>query len=192
MKLSVTSRVSGRGSPNGGARSRRSASCPPWGDLRRPYVACSDAESARANRVAPVNFVNPAQFAPTEDFAAEPSALRKRMRPGRCGARRSHFRARDGRYCRQALQPRFPSAVPPPLDSRIASGPRILRGLRPSSAKLLNQCRPDVAIFGEKDYQQLKVVERLVRDLDFETVIVGAPTLREKRMGSRCRRAIFI
>src|SRR4029453_237999 len=47
-------------------------------------------------------------------------------------------------------------------------------------AKLLIQCAPDVALFGEKDYQQLKVVTRLARDLDLPVKIIGVPTVRER------------
>jgi pantoate--beta-alanine ligase len=57
--------------------------------------------------------------------------------------------------------------------------PDFFAGVATVVAKLLIQCQPDIAVFGEKDYQQLKVVTHLVRDLGLKTRIVGAPTVRE-------------
>jgi pantoate--beta-alanine ligase len=57
--------------------------------------------------------------------------------------------------------------------------PTHFAGVATIVAKLLSQCRPDVAVFGEKDYQQLKVITRLAQDLDLDSEIVGVATLRE-------------
>jgi pantoate--beta-alanine ligase len=58
--------------------------------------------------------------------------------------------------------------------------PHFFSGVATVVAKLLIQCSPDIAVFGQKDYQQLKVVTRVAADLDLPTLIVGAPTVREK------------
>lgn len=152
---------------------------PTMGALHSGHMSLVENAKKCARKIVLSIFVNPAQFAPTEDFAAYPRALE---------ADAAKFAAAEGDLI---FAPTTGEIYPPGFATSLSMAGPATAGLedrfRPTHfagvaaivAKLLNQCRPDVAVFGEKDYQQLKVVERLVRDLDFETVIVGAPTLRE-------------
>jgi pantoate--beta-alanine ligase len=130
-----------------------------------------------ADRVAVSLFVNPAQFAPHEDFDAYP----------RDEASDAHLLANAG--CHLLYAPTTPQMYPPGFSSTIrVSGvsaplegehrPQFFEGVATVVAKLLIQAGPDVAVFGEKDYQQLQVIRRMVRDLDLPTEILGAPTQR--------------
>ncbi len=152
---------------------------PTMGALHEGHLALVRRARDLARRVVVSLFVNPTQFAPGEDFAAYP----------RDESRDAVLLAAEG--CDLLYAPSageiYPagfattvsvSEVSAPLDGR--SRPQHFAGVATVVAKLLNQCAPDVAVFGEKDYQQLLVIRRLARDLDMPVEIVGLPTVRAK------------
>ena len=150
---------------------------PTMGALHEGHLALIAHARAHADRVIASVFVNPAQFAPGEDFEAYP----------RGESRDAQLLAGAG--CDLLFAPAAGEMYPPGFATRIAvSGvseplegatrPSHFSGVATVVAKLLIQARPDVAVFGEKDYQQLQVIKRLAIDLDLPTRILGAPTVR--------------
>ncbi len=123
-------------------------------------------------------FVNPTQFAPGEDFERYPRALENDCRQVEgAGGRIVFAPTADGMY-----PPGFQSHVEVDDLTRSLCGPRRpghFRGVATVVLKLLNIVRPEVAVFGEKDWQQLAVIRRLVRDLNVPVEIVGHPLVRE-------------
>ncbi len=123
-------------------------------------------------------FVNPAQFAPHEDFDAYPRDLNGDL--AKLGDQADVVFAPSVRemyphgHATTTISVTGPSAG---LETDFR--PHFFTGVATVVAKLLIAASPDIAVFGEKDYQQLLVVKRLVRDLGLAVEIVGAPTLRE-------------
>ena len=156
----------------------RVALVPTMGGLHEGHLALVRRAGELADRVVTSLFVNPTQFAPGEDFEAYP----------RDEARDAALLAAHG--CDLLYAPgageMYPAGfsttvtvaeVSSPLDG--LSRPRHFAGVATVVSKLLNQCAPDAAVFGEKDYQQLLVIRRLVRDLDMPVEITGLPTVRD-------------
>ncbi len=151
---------------------------PTMGALHRGHMALVGAARRQCNRVIVSIFVNPKQFGPNEDLAAYP--------------RRE---AADLDMLRQAgvdvaFVPAASEVYPPGFATLVRVGglgdglcgahrPGHFDGVTTVVAKLLLQSLPDAAYFGEKDYQQLTIVRRLVRDLDIPVGIEGVPTMRE-------------
>lgn len=150
---------------------------PTMGALHEGHLSLVRLARARAERVVASVFVNPTQFGPNEDFDAYP----------RDEARDAALLAGAG--CDLLFAPTVGEMYPPgasttvtvagvsePLDGQARPGH--FAGVATVVTKLLNQCAPDVAVFGEKDFQQLAVIRRLVRDLDLPVEILGGPTAR--------------
>ena len=153
---------------------------PTMGALHAGHLALVRLARRRADRVVVSIFVNPAQFAPNEDFGSYPRTWDADV------AALSELKV-DAIWA-----PSVATMYPAGFAAKIVPGGPALAGLedkfRPHFfggvctvvAKLLLQVAPDFATFGEKDYQQLKVVTAMARDLDIPTKIIGLPTVREK------------
>jgi len=158
----------------------RLALVPTMGALHAGHLALVRRARRRADRVAVSIFVNPAQFAPTEDFASYPRSFETDV-----AALRDEGVDLVWAPPRDVMYPEgFATAVnvkgPATVDLEDRFRPHFFGGVATVVAKLFGQCRPDFAMFGEKDYQQLKTVVRLAADLDLKVNVIGVPTVREK------------
>ena len=165
-----------------GYRKRREtiALVPTMGALHEGHLSLIRLARKRARRVVVSIFVNPTQFAPAEDFksyprtfAADLAALAK-LRVDLVWAPEAHVMYPEGFATRVAPE----GAARAGLEDRFR--PHFFGGVATVVSKLFLQVTPDFAIFGEKDYQQLKVVTRMARDLDIPVKVVPGPTVREK------------
>jgi pantoate--beta-alanine ligase len=169
----------------------RIALVPTMGALHRGHVSLvAAARAAGATRVVVSIFVNPTQFGPTEDFAVYPRDEAGDLAAlTRAGA--------DVAYLPDAAQMYAPGGAPRGGGAGLTEclcgplRPGHFEGVATVVAKLFGQTMPDLATFGEKDYQQLLVVRRMAADLSLTPTIVAVPTLREAdglAMSSRNRR----
>ena len=164
------------------AAGERIALVPTMGNLHDGHLALVEAARRHADRVITSIYVNPAQFGVGEDFARYPRTPEDDLQ--RLRAARSDL----------AVLPDDAAIYPLGLDgaTQLRAAPAlagILEGaFRPGHfdgvvtvvARLLNLCAPDLAVFGEKDYQQLLVVLRMVEDLGYPLRIMPVPTVRER------------
>ena len=152
---------------------------PTMGAIHRGHLALVAAARAQGcGRVVASLFVNPKQFGPGEDFAAYPRDEAADLAAFRSAGVDLVFTPTVA----QMYPPGFAAAVTvggPSEGLESAHRPGHFAGVATVVAKLLLQALPDAAYFGEKDYQQLLVVRRLVRDLDIPVRIEGVPTVRE-------------
>jgi pantoate--beta-alanine ligase len=165
-----------------GLRARKStvALVPTMGALHDGHISLVRLAQRRADRVVVSIFVNPTQFAPTEDFGAYPRTWKDDI--AKLAAEKVDLVWHPDA---KAMYPEgFATRVIPEgaasvgLEDRFR--PHFFGGVATVVAKLFTQCRPDVAVFGEKDFQQLRVVTQMARDLDLGVRVIGSRTMRER------------
>lgn len=152
---------------------------PTMGALHRGHLALVEAAKARAGRVVASIFVNPTQFGDPRDLAAYPRTLEADRAMLEAAGVDALFLPPVGEM--------YPEGDETVVETTRLAGlyhgavrPGHFRGVATVVAKLLNIVRPEFVAFGEKDFQQLAVVRRMVRDLHLPVEVVGVPTVREE------------
>ena len=157
----------------------RIALVPTMGALHRGHMALVREAGRRAKRVVVSVFVNPTQFAPHEDFASYPRSFTTDIKVLReanvdlVWAPSVEAMYPDGFATRLAPE----GAAKAGLEDEFR--PHFFGGVATVVAKLFTQVSPDFALFGQKDYQQLRVVTQMAKDLDLQVKVIGVPTVRE-------------
>jgi pantoate--beta-alanine ligase len=153
---------------------------PTMGALHEGHLTLVRLAKRRASKVVVSIFVNPAQFAPNEDYASYPRTWKADL--AKLAAEKVDL----------VWNPDAKTMYPAGFASKILTEgpalggledrfrPQFFGGVTTVVGKLFTQVRPDFALFGEKDFQQLRVVTRMARDLDLGVKVIGVPTMRER------------
>src|SRR3954466_7506648 len=162
------------------ARKAAVALVPTMGALHDGHVSLVRLAKRRAQKVIVSIFVNPTQFAPTEDFGSYPRTWKADV--AKLAAEKVDLiwnpdvKAMYPEGFATRIVPEGPATAG--LEDHFR--PHFFGGVATVVGKLFTQCRPDVAVFGEKDFQQLRVVAQMACDLDLGVKVIGSRTVRER------------
>jgi pantoate--beta-alanine ligase len=163
-------------------RSRKAtvALVPTMGALHDGHVSLVRLAKRRARKVIVSIFVNPTQFAPTEDFGSYPRTWKSDLEKLTAEAVDVVWHPEVKTMYPNGFATRIAPEGPATAGLEDRFRPHFFGGVATVVGKLFTQCRPDVAIFGEKDFQQLRVVTRMALDLDLGVKVIGSKTVRER------------
>ncbi len=158
----------------------RVALVPTMGNLHPGHIHLVERAREWASRIVASIFVNPMQFGPNEDFAAYPRTLPEDSRQLAAAGLDLLFAPGVAEVYPRPLEA-MTQVIVPGLPAVLcgASRPTHFIGVTTVVTKLFNMVQPDVALFGEKDWQQLVIIRRMAADLDTPIEIIGIPTVRE-------------
>ena len=178
-------------------RARRAAGesiglVPTMGALHDGHLSLIAAARQRAERVIATIFVNPTQFGVNEDFSRYPRTFETDCARLAEVATDLVFAPSVAEMYPTGFVTSVSLAGPATAGLEDRFRPTHFSGVATVVAKLLNQAQADIAVFGEKDYQQLLVIRQMARDLDMPTEIFGAPTMREPDGLARSSRNVYL
>ncbi|MDI9246582.1 pantoate--beta-alanine ligase [Marinobacter sp. CHS3-4] len=159
---------------------KRIALVPTMGNLHEGHISLVRRASETADVVVTSIFVNPMQFGATEDLDTYPRTLQEDQEALTAAGNTMVFAPSNSEIYPEGLARQTRVIVPEVSEGHCgASRPGHFEGVATVVAMLFNMVQPDVAVFGEKDFQQLAVIRKMTRDLMMPVEIVGAPTIRE-------------
>jgi pantoate--beta-alanine ligase len=162
------------------AKKATTALVPTMGALHDGHVSLVRLAKRRADRVIVSIFVNPTQFAPTEDFGSYPRTWKADLAKLAAEKVDLIWNPDVKTMYREGFATKILTEGPATAGLEDRFRPHFFGGVATVVGKLFTQCRPDFAIFGEKDFQQLRVVARMAADLDLGVKVIGSKTVRER------------
>lgn len=153
---------------------------PTMGALHDGHIELVRRGLAAADVCIPYIFLNPTQFAPTEDLATYPKTLDADLKKLEdAGAQAVYLPRAAEVYPNGPEVTHTVQGISAPLEGEYR--PHMFGGVATVLARMFDHAKPDIALFGEKDYQQLQVIRQLVKDLNLPIRIIGVPTVRDER-----------